>query len=298
MASKKISLLEANFYYVRKYLILAKTLGIRSYVTGVMSYYLPHKEIFHYANAPKFLQQLGWDKVRLINIDKVLDEISLVLTLGKDNLNCNLLKIAECRDAYFSIYYLLKEDDKKKVYEKLKNFINNNLNLFSNMTVTEKLADLATNIKIVGYSSSGSEETWLIRKALEFVRKEVKQGFCREDAIQKTCGSIYKSLRLDNYVNTDAINEFAIAVYDELFVKEWKGKLPNLNREKDWIYQFAFLYRGKSIEKMDRLTANKIKENMKEQNITINESSIIEYLEKEKKGKYANKYIELILNNK
>lgn len=53
-------------------------------------------------------------------------------------------------------------------------------------------------------------------------------------------------MRLE-YVNTDAIKEFATAVYDELFKKEWKGKLPNLNREKDWIYQFAFLYREKSL---------------------------------------------------
>ena len=297
VATKKTSLLEANFYYVRKHILLSKVFGIRSYVTGIMSPYQPHKEIFHYANAPKFLQQLGWDKVRLVNIDRVLDEISLVLTLGKENLNCNLLKISNSRDAYFSIYYLLKDDDKKKVYDKLKKFINNNPKLFSGMTVTEKLADLATNITFIGYSSSGSEETWLIRKALEFVRKEVKQGYCREDAIQRTCGSIYKSLRLD-YVNTEAIKEFSIAVYDELFEKEWKGKLPNLNREKDWIYQFAFLYREKSLEKLDRLTAKKIREEMENKKLTINESSIINFLKNDNKEKYADKYIKLILNNK
>jgi len=290
--------IEDNFYYVWKCLKLAKFLGVRSYVTGIMSQYQPHKEIFHFENAPKFLQQLGWDKVRLVKLNVILEEMSLVLTLGKKRLNANLLKLSECRDAYFSIYYLLKEDERNKVYGKLINFINNNPQLFSNMTITEKLADLATNIKLIGYSSSGSEETWLIRKALEFVRKEVKQSYSREDAIQRTCGNIYKSLRLDEYVNPEAIEEFAIAVYDELFVKEWEGKLPNINREKDWIYQFAFLYRKKSLEKWDKWTANNIKEELLKANIKINEASITDYLKNNKKEKNTKKYIDLILNNK
>jgi hypothetical protein len=284
-----------NFYYVRKSLQLAKLLGIRSYITGIMSFYQPHKEIFHYACAPKFLQKLGWDKVRLINLDNVLDEMSIILLLGKNRLNSNLLKISENRNAYFSIYYQLNDEDKWKIYEKFRNFINNNYKLFSSMTVTEKLADLATKIELIGYNSSGSNETWLIRKALEFVRKEVKQGYNREDAIQRICGNIYKSLRLD-YAKTEAIKTFATAVYDELFVKEWKGKLPNLNREKDWIYQFAFIYRAKSLEKRDESTASKIKDELIQKNIPLTEKNILDYLKNDKKEKYTDKYIKLILN--
>ena len=99
------------------------------------------------------------------------------------------------------------------------------------MTVTEHLADLATEITTIGYKSSGSEETWLIRTALDFVRKEVKQGFDRENVIQKISGNIYKSLRLE-YVDMNAIKDFATAVYDELYQKEWNGNLPNINRQK------------------------------------------------------------------
>ncbi len=288
--------IESNFYFIRKNLLMVKELGVRSYITGVMSPYLPHKEAFRYENAPRFLQLLGWNKVRLIEVNNVLEEISLVLTLGSSRLDGNLLKISENRNAYFSLYYLLKEDDKKKVYDKLRKFINNNPKLFTSMTVTEKLAELAIKITLIGYSSSGSEETWLIRKALEYVRKEIKQGFGREDVIQKTCGSIYKTMRLD-YVNTDAIKEFATAVYDELFEKEWKGRLPNLNREKDWIYQFAFLYREKSLEKIDNITANKIKDELTKSNIPLTKENILIYLKKEKKDKYADKYINQILNN-
>jgi hypothetical protein len=263
-----------------------------------MSPYRPHREIFHYENAPKFLQLLKWDKVRLIELNNVLEEISLVLTFGKGRLEANLLKISENRNAYFTLYYLLKDDTKGKVYDKLKKFYTNNkTKLFLNMTITERLADLATNIVTIGYTSSGSEETWLIRRALEFVRKEVKQGFSREDVIQRTCGNIYKTIRLGNHVNTEAIKEFATAIYDELFEKEWKGKLPNINREKDWIYQFAFLYREKSLERIDIAIANKIKGELVNSNKDLTEENILFYLKKDKKERYADKYIKLILKN-
>lgn len=289
---------DCAFWLVRTHLLMVKELGIRSYVTGIMSPYIPHKEAFRYENSPRFIQQLGWDKVRLIEVDTVLEEISLILTLGISQLKSNILKIAEGRNAYFTIYYLIKDDeDKNKVYDKLRKFIINYPKLFTGMTVTEKLAELATKITMIGYSSSGSDETWLIRKALEFVRKEVKQGFGREDVIQKTCGSIYKSIRLDDYVNTDAIKEFATAVYDELFVKEWKEKLPNLNREKDWIYQFAFLYKEKCLEKWDLITAKNIKDKLQKEGKELSEQNIRAALKGDKKEKHTDKYINLILKN-
>lgn len=287
--------IEANFYYVRKSLLLIKTLGIRSYISGVMSPYQPHKEVFRYENSPRFLRQLSWDKIRLINIDKALEEISLVLTLGSNRLEGNLLQISENRNKYFSVYYLLKEDDKKKVFDKLKKFINNNPNLFTSMTVTENLAELATKITTIGYNSSGSEETWLIRTALDFVRKEVKQGYDRDNVIQRTSGNIYKSLRLD-YVNMEAIKDFATAIYDELYKKEWKGTLPNLNREKDWIYQFAFVYKEKCTKKIDENTANKIIEKLNAEKKEITEDNIRLVLKDDSKKNYVDKYIHLILN--
>ncbi|MDD4821914.1 MAG: hypothetical protein PHI48_05080 [Bacteroidales bacterium] len=289
--------IEANFYYVRKSLLMVEKLGIRSYITGIMSPYLPHKEVFRYENAPRFLKLLGWDKVRFIDVNRVLNEISLVLTLGNSQLDGNLLKISKSRNAYFSIYYLLKEDDKKKVYVKLSEFINNNLKLFTGMTVTEKLAELATKVKIIGYKSSGSEETGLIRVALDFVRKEVKQGHGREDVIQKICGSIYKTRRLDEYVDTEAIKDFSTAVFDELFIKEWKGQLPNLNREKDWIYQFAFVYKEISNKKIDLITSKKIKDKLQKEGKEISEQNIRYSLKDDNKEQYTDKFINLILNN-
>ncbi|MFA5639478.1 MAG: hypothetical protein WC946_03195 [Bacteroidales bacterium] len=295
----KIALgIESSFYYVRKSLLLIKTLGIRSYITGVMSPYQPHKEVFRYDNAPRFIQLLKWNKIRLVNLDNVLEEINLFLSFGispkTKKLRLNLLRVAEHKNYLFTAYYLSNDEDKKNVYSKLKKFINNNKNNIKGMTVTENLAELATKITTIGYNSSGSEETWLIRTALDFVRKEIKQGFDRDNVIQRISGNIYKSIRLD-YVNMETIKDFATAVYDELYVKEWGRKLPNLNREKDWIYQFAFVYKEKCIQKIDEITANKIVEELKADDKGITEQNIRLALKGDKKEKYIDKYIHLIL---
>ena len=293
--------IEASFYYVRKCLLLIKTLGIRSYITGIMSPYQPHKEVFRYENAPRFIQLLSWDAIRLVNLDNVLDEINLVLSFGvskkanKQKLKLNLLRYAENRNYLFTAYYLYEGEYKNTVYYNLKKFINNNPNLFTSMTVTENLAELAIKITTIGYNSSGSEETWLIRTALDFLRKEVKQGFDRENVIQRTSGNIYQSLRLD-YVNMEAIKDFATAVYDELYKKEWVGTLPNKNREKDWIYQFAFVYKEKCIQKIDESIANKIVEKLNAEGKKITEENIKLALKGDPKEKYSDKFIRIILN--
>lgn len=192
---KLSSSIDDNFYFIRKKLLLIRELGVRTYVTGIMSSYQPHKEVFRFDNAPKFIQLLDWHYIRLINVGKILDEMNLILSFGINpktkKLRLNLLEVSISRNYYFTAYYRLNDEDKKNVYYKLKKFINNNNKLFTNMTVTENLAELATKIATIGYNSSGSEETWLIRKALELIRKEVKQGFGREDVIQRTCGNIY-----------------------------------------------------------------------------------------------------------
>lgn len=291
--------IEASFYYVRKCLLLIKTLGIRSYITGIMSPYQPHKEVFRYENAPRFIQLLNWDAIRLVDLDNVLDEINLVLSFGVNKktkkLQLNLLRYAENRNYLFTAYYLNEGEYKNTVYYNLKKFINNNPNLFTSMTVIENLAELATKITTIGYTSSGSEETWLIRAALGFLRKEVKQGFDRENVIQKINGNIYRSLRLD-YVNMEAIKDFAIAVYDELYKKEWEGTLPNINREKDWIYQFAFVYKEKCIQKIDESIANKIVEKLNAEGKKITEENIKLALKGDPKEKYSDKFIRIILN--
>jgi hypothetical protein len=290
--------IESAFFFVRRQLLLAKQMGIRTYVAGTMSKYEPHKEIFHFANAPKYLQKLGWDRVRLVNIEKVLAEIKLIILFGKGRLAGNLLKISESRTAYFKLYYLLQDEDKKKIFTALKAFIKENQHINEvNMTVTDKLVHQAMEIQL-GFQS-GSDETWLIRTALDFMRKNVKYGLGREDTIQQIGGNIYKTLRKDR-PDEVAIQEFATSVYDLLYVEQWKKSLPSVNRQKDWIYQFGFQMKIKSQEKLDQKKAQKIKTQLQEKDLEITLENVAELLKEGGKGaeKYAPKYFDLITKQK
>ena len=161
------------------------------------------------------------------------------------------------------------------------------------MTTIEKLVDIA--LKIDSSAKSGSEETWLIRTALDFLRKDVKEKLGKEDTIQQIAGNIYKTQRLE-YTDVTIIESFARAVYEELYENQWKKKLPTINRQKDWIYQFGFVFKQKSIIRMRQLKAEKIKREITKLNLEINEENIIANLKKDKLEKYADEYIKLILN--
>lgn len=294
--------IEANFFFVRKMLRMSQILGLRTYVTGIMSPYSAHKEMFCYENAPRFLQQLGWHKVRLVDLEAVLAEIKLVLLLGKNRIEGNLLKIAQSRQAYFTLFYLLSEDDKKKVYPQLLNFIDQHPEKIKGMTVTNQLVKAATAITL-GYKS-GAEETWLIRTALKYLRLNLKQkyetpAYERAQVIGEIAGSIDRALRNEDGRDKrmEAIEVFAAKVYDELFVKEWKRKLPNLNREKDWVYHFAFYYRKASLDIVRERKAAKIKKQLLEAGEEINETSVRKWLKAEGNEKHAEQYLSIILNN-
>ena len=162
------------------------------------------------------------------------------------------------------------------------------------MTVTEKLAELAVKID-VGFNTA-AEETWLIRTAMDFLRKYHKQGSSREDIIQKTNGEIYRKLRMDK-PDTEAIEAFSTAVYDQLFKQDWQGQIPAVNVEKDWIYQFAFLFREQSLVKIRTLTAKKILIKLEAEGKEVNEENIAACLPKQQRRNAA-QYLEIIKNLK
>ncbi len=279
---------EPTFFLVRKCLRMVQQLGIRSYISGIMTPYTPHRAVFHFDNAPGFLKSLGWDSVRLIHLQEVLDEIRLLLIFGKDRLESNVLKVALNRGAYFTLYYL--HNDQNKVYESLRQFYKKYKHKFNHMTVTEKLVELAVEVD-VGFESS-AEETWMIRTATEYLRTYHKQGSGRDDIIQKTCGELYRKLRMKR-PDTEAIKAFCGAVYDELFLKDWKGTIPSVNVEKDWIYQFAFLYREYSLEKVRMPQAKKTWEALKAEGRELTLENVKEALPSKNK-RSAEQYLEII----
>ncbi|PSJ72489.1 hypothetical protein C7N43_33980 [Sphingobacteriales bacterium UPWRP_1] len=250
--------IENAFFNMRRWIKLVQAFGVRLYITGIMSPYMPHKAVFHWDNAPKFVQNLGWNTVRLHQTTEVIDEINLLLTFGKSRIPSNILAVAHNRNAYFRLYYLLSEKEQGNVGKSLNNFILNYPHKFNFMTVTQQLVELAVKLDLG--TKSGSEESWLIRTAANYLRRYVKMGASREDVIQKMSGEIYRTLRLRG-VRTDDIEAFTTAVYDKLFLEDWGGKLPTKNIEKDWIYQFAFLFSRRSWEVIRDLSAKKKEQN-------------------------------------
>jgi len=293
------SLMLNIFYFVRKQILIIKKLNIRVYITGIMSPYHSHKEVFVYENAPRFVKDLGWNKVRLCNIEMVLDEISLLMELGKSRKSINsglVLNYAESPNSIFRAFYefSMRKNDQEvnNAKNKLKEFINKYPLKFKNMTTIEKLVDIA--LQIQSSAKSGSEETWLIRTALDFIRKDVKEKLGKEDTIQQIAGNIYKTQRLE-YANIKVIENFAKAVYEDLYENQWKRKLPTINRQKDWIYQFGFVYKMRVDELISEKSDEKVIKKLKDKKQEISRENILKALS-EKQKYFADIIVERILN--
>ncbi len=287
------------FYFVWKHLLFVKNLGIRSYITGIMSPYRSHKEVFVYENAPKFIKDLGWDRVRLIDIDMVMDERDLLYSIGARNKSMDtglVLNYAETPNSIFKAFYqyAAHNDDTQTnmIAAKITKFINKYPFKIKGMTVIEKLVDIA--LQIDSSAKSGSEETWLIRSALDFLRKNVKEKLSKEDTIQQIAGNIYKTLR-QGYTDTSVIESFAKLVYVELYENEWHEKLPTLNRQKDWIYQFGFVFKQKTNEIIQEKSDEKIIKALIDKKLEINHQNIQSELS-EKQKHYSEIISKRILN--
>ncbi|MEL6257062.1 MAG: hypothetical protein AAFR87_34020, partial [Bacteroidota bacterium] len=263
--------------------------------------YSPHKAAFHFEGAPTFLKRLGWNKVRLGEVNMTLQELTLVYHFGKKRITQTIHNLSKGRAKYFTLFYTSNFSKKEKIglESQLINFIQKYKHKFPGMTITEELVKLAVKVDLA--DKSGAKETWLIRTALDYLRRYVKQDKSREDIIQKICGEIYRKLRMSN-PDQDAIRAFAKAIYDKLYVDDWDRKIPALNAEKDWIYQFAFLFVQESKienerekERIRMLTAKKIKRELEQEGKKINLENIRQKLSNKAK-KYAQNYLDIINN--
>ena len=161
------------------------------------------------------------------------------------------------------------------------------------MSVMDKITDYAVKASW-GFGSMG-EETWMIREALDVLKLGSKDKLDRDTIIEQIAGMLYKKLKSDSG-NVDQTNlyNFATSVYDDLFLKEWKGKIPQPGRMKNWIYQFAFLYSMKSLKQIKINAIKKVKKELENKGETVSEEAIMDELSKDKnKKKYLDQYREI-----
>ncbi|MBD0405053.1 hypothetical protein [Flammeovirga sp. EKP202] len=265
---------ESQFYFISKNIRIASRLGIRCFVTSIMTPYRPHKAIFHYENAPRFAKQLGWDKVRLFEIDQVVNEISIIWELSKVGKNLNsgyILSYAGDRNHLFRLYgdYVKRVEAKEKenkaktliggVKKKIKTFIESKPQYFSNMISMSKLAEIAVSIK--QENKNTSQQSKIIRIALDVMKTAVKDNQPEQEYIvTMVAGALQKTFQADKYIPSDQLRNasraFSELLYD-MYTNEWGGSFPAKTKEKMLINQFAFIYSEKVAEYFEKKNVEK-----------------------------------------
>lgn len=294
-----------NVKFVLEKLEIIQQTGLRIFTTGIISPYISHNEIFVFENCLPIIKRLGWDKVRIDEIKERIKEIELLAALSKGKTKRSivstslLLGYSQNVRAVFTALAQLDDKNKNQAFEKLKNSIHL-LKRFRNydMSTMKQLAEIARQM-VRPKSNTASQSSRIIRDALDIVKKLYKEGYTktedRETYIGQICGAMEQILR-SNQGDSNFVKPFAESVYDELFVKEWKMKMPNSNRLRDWVNEFAYWYKEEGWTYVRKIQINIAIRTLKEEQQEITEDAIIEWLKQsssnDKKAidKYENEY--------
>ncbi len=295
-----------NVKFVLERLEIIQQTGLRIFTTGIISPYISHKEIFVFENSLPIIKRLGWDKVRIDEVKERIQEIELLKALSKGKTRQTvstslILGYSQNVRTVFTAFAQL-EKDKEKTRELLQNSIHI-LKRFRNydMSTMKQLAEIARQM-VRPKSTTASQSSRIIRDALDIVKKLYKEGKTsaeyRDTNIGQISGAMEQILRT-NQGDSDFVQPFAESVYDELFVKEWNRKIPNTNRIRDWINEFAFWYKAegkKDSERINQLVVNKAIKSMGKKALKVTEDTVIDWLKQSKSNdnkaidKYENEY--------
>jgi hypothetical protein len=285
---------EGNFYFIQRNLKLIKSTAFRLFTTSIISPYYSHKEIFVFDNCMPFVKALGWDRIRIDEIEDRLSELNLFLTLGSRRLTTNVLEYVEDRRSLFSAFQELAEDDKVKARPSFTSFVYSilpNYHKEYSMSVMKELAETA--IKMARpQSGSSSQETRLIRDSLSILRVCHKEGRDAKTTVGQIVGELRQMAKTYNYFDESQILPFAESVYSKLFEKEWNKKFPPPSRLRHWINEFGFWYSTSYYEQIRKNTVLKAINDLRRDGEDVTEDSVIERLKQSdhNKKKAVDKY--------
>jgi hypothetical protein len=239
-----------------------------------------------------FVKLLGtktsrFDRIRIDEIDDRLEELNLFLQLQGKSLTSFLLSYAEDKRFIFSAYAKLDqskwtESQKSEFRHRLNTFTYSNREIFQ-MSVMNDLAQIAIEmVQPDPKSSSASQESWIIRDALDVLKSCFKEKRDRETTIEQIAGEMRKTLKNRDFKDLSKTGVFAEALYDKHFISEWCEKIPQPSRLRNWINQFAYLYADKRFQPAQKRRIQEAIDALKNEARPIGEDHVIDWL----KAKY------------
>lgn len=284
---------ESNFYFIHQILKLIPKTGFRIFVSGILTPYHSHKEMFVFERCMPFVKRLGWDRIRIDQIETRLQEMNLLLSLNAKRLVSNVLNYAEDRQSIFTAFALLDDDNKAKARNAMLKFINLNKEVLK-MSVMNELAQIAIEM-VRPKSGSTSQESWIIRDAMRVLKDCHKEERDKETAVEQIAGDLRKTLKSRDYADLSKCEPFAKALYEKLFEQEWKKHFPQPGRLRNWVNQFAFLYSDKGYIESRKSKIKGIIKKLRDEGKDVSEDSVIQSLvaENKKLEKYADDYREV-----
>jgi len=222
----------------------------------------PHhfqKEMLVFEKGNPFIRTLGWDRTRIDQIERLLEEMDVVEKVGGRRLTGLLLDYAADRRAIFTYLYFLDDKARRKFQERVVDFAWSRKEDFR-MTEMNEVAKLAAGIDFS--ERSRSSETWMFRESVDILQRCLREKsasadtqILRDTFIEQVSGTLRQRLGFRRTYNVAKLREFPARFYDAVYKGMWAEQIPPPARRKHYLYQFALLYAEASATRVKAYSA-------------------------------------------
>ncbi len=243
-----------------KYLAeICRHTGLKFYCTDLMTPHHFQKEMLVFEKGNPFIRALGWDRTRIDQIERLLEEMDLVERIGGRRLTGFLLDYAADRRAIFTHLYLLEDGSRRNLQEPVLEFAWSQKEAFC-MTEMSELAKLAAEIDFS--ERSRSSETWMFRESVDILQRCLREKsasadtqILRDTFIEQVSGTLRQRMGFRRTYNVAKLREFPARFYDAVYKGMWAEQIPPPARRKHYLYQFALLYAEASATRVQAYSA-------------------------------------------
>ncbi|MHB8548812.1 MAG: hypothetical protein ACYDAZ_06535 [Thermoplasmataceae archaeon] len=244
-----------EFLLLRKQLRIIKGTGFKINVSPLFSAGRILKPMFTWENSPGWIKTLGWNSLRIDQIDPTLREVELVFTVAKlgrgiDDIPDVVRSLSRNPAGFLRklwVYYVRKksphywlanqEGEFRFFLERHKESVN--------LTKMDEIVEAACRIDRRA-PESNNEHTWMMREALEAYERTKNSPNVQTDDIERTiAGRLWEIAKRDRENSSRASQEGSVLFSKALvgLIRErFAGDMPRSEMKRDLVAQFALMY--------------------------------------------------------
>jgi hypothetical protein len=227
--------------------------GFKVRITPLFSAEHIFKPMFAWENAPSWVKALGWDEIRIDELEDVRKECDLinrVAQLGRSKQALTHVLVSRARhprSIYNIIYrFLVNKGSLRNLsgpeLKELIQWYTEKYSIEVNKLAMDRVVEAACDI-VYSNPESNNDHRWMMQTALDVFERS--KHLPKDDRVQRAAGRLWESAKRRNDRSGKKVQMACMAFAQELanlLDEEYPKGLPSTEVKRDLIAQFAIMY--------------------------------------------------------